>query len=276
MHIFKRILNFIETRSCQPRVNWLRTIYFNFKVLNINEAIKIPIYIYGHVKFWGVNGKVQFKNTPIVRGMVKIGENVDSFSIPNKSGYIAINEQAQIIFEGKAKIGVNCVIRVNGDGLLHFHKYVFLGSGVRIFCNGGKITIGKYTRIAYETVFMNSGYHYIYDLKKNTVNRRTKPINIGDFNWIGNRTTLSGGCVTKDYTVITSGSIVNKDFSKADDKYLMLSGIPAKPILSGVKRIFSPKLDEQITHYFETNPDSEIFRPRESLKDDICELEDEF
>jgi len=228
------------------------------------------------VKFWGINGKVEFRNTKVERGMIKIGVNSDCFNIPHKSGYIALNARALIIFEGKAIIGVNSVIRVNSDGILHFHKYVYLGSGVRIFCNGGEISIGEYSQITYETVFMNSGYHYIHNTENNSVHRRTKPIRIGAYNWIGNRTTLSGGCITKDFTIICSGSIVNKDFSKIDDNHLMLAGVPAKKIASGLKRIFSPELEVIITRFFDEHPEKDIYKPEKLIIDNMAELEKEF
>lgn len=43
------------------------------------QAIELPIFIYGRIRMFGLNGKVLFENTQLKRGMVKIGINGDSF-----------------------------------------------------------------------------------------------------------------------------------------------------------------------------------------------------
>lgn len=99
--IITRVLGSIEARMSQPWFNPLRTVYFNFRTLPFRQAIKFPVYIYGRVRFFMLNGRVRFENTPIKRGMVKIGINGDSFSLFDHTGYIQLSSlDSEIIFEG--------------------------------------------------------------------------------------------------------------------------------------------------------------------------------
>lgn len=275
MNFIERVINSIECRLNQPRISLFKTLYFNFRILPIKTAIHLPIYIYTGIRFWSLLGKIEF-SCPLERGLVKIGKNIDSFQVPCRQGFIFLSEKSKIVFGGKTLIGVNCTIRVCSDGLLYLGAYSFLGSGVKIVCNGGCISIGQYTRIAFDTLIMNSGFHYIYNQSKNSISRRVKPIEIGAYNWIGNRSSISGGCKTKEFTIICSNSVVSKDFTMHVEENQMLGGIPTKIIATNVRRIFSPKCDQDIDTFFNTHPDANIFYPHNAFLDKISDIEADF
>lgn len=65
----------------------------------------------------------------------------------------------------------------------------------------------------------------------------SKPISIGNFSWIGNRTTIGPGSILPDYTIVASNSLVNKDFSILNP-YSTIGGIPAKFIREGWTRVW--------------------------------------
>jgi len=221
--------------------------------------MKLPVFIYGKVHFFMLNGKIVFDKTKVKCGMVKIGLNADSFSMFDGSGFISLGSpNSRIIFEGPVTISLNSKLRVV-EGELRLGKHTFIGSGVRIICNESNIYIREYTRIAFDTVIMDSGFHYVYDKKKERIARRTYPIEIGSYNWIGNRSTIFGGCYTKEFTIITARSLVNKNFTGEDGEYMMLAGIPAKLIATGLKRVFSSEYDVKITNWFNKHPNENYY-----------------
>ena len=63
----------------------------------------------------------------------------------------------------------------------------------------------------------------------------SKPVSIGNFSWIGNRSTIGPGAKLPDYTIVASNSFVNKDFSS------LIGGIPAKLIREGWTRVWDTK-----------------------------------
>lgn len=276
MNIIRRILGSLEARLSQPWFNPVRTIYFNFRTLPFSIAIKLPIFIYGRVRFFILNGKVVFKDTPIKTGMVKIGINADSFALFDHSGFIHLgSKHSVLVFKGPASISVNSKIRVCANGEICLGKYAYIGAGVRIVCNGQNIDIGEYTRIAFETVIMNSGFHHVYNVNKQSITRTTRSIIIGKYSWIGNRSSIAAGAALKDFSIVCSGSLINRDYTISDGENPMLGGVPAKIIGYGFKRIFSPKHEKEIVKWFASHPHNDVFHV-EYFEDNIIDINEEF
>lgn len=274
MILLKKILGSLEARLCQPFLNIWRTVYFNFRTLPFSLAIKFPIYIYGNMHFFMLNGNVDIKSDKLKRGMIKIGINGDSFSLSDGSGYIQISsKKSRIIFEGPCRIALNSKIRVV-NGILKFGPYTRIGSGTKIICNGGKISVGAHTGITFACTVMNSSFHYIYDSEKCQYNNRTKNITIGQRNWIGNQTTILGGTITSDDTIVGSGSLLNSSYLKYDEKNVLLAGRPAKAVKFGLKRVFSPKIEVKVSELFKNNDIEFISSPEfiDNPEDIIIEM----
>lgn len=274
MSLISRICGSLESRLSQPHLNIWRTVYFNFRTLPFSQAIKLPVFIYGKFRFV-LNGNVEFRNCPITCGMVKIGKISDCFNQNEKTGFLQLASQnSRFVFYGKAKIGVNAKIRAV-EGTVYFGNEAFFGSNVRIIANGAGINIGYHSRIAFETNIINSGFHYVYNSAKGCYGNSNRDIIIGAYNWIGNRSTISAGAITKDYTIVCSNSLVGKDYSSIEAEYPMIAGIPAKLIASGMKRVFSPVTHMKIFEYFQSHPKAAYYKTDE-LIDDINDLSNEF
>lgn len=265
MNIITRILGSLEARLSQPRLSLWRTVYFNFRTLSFNEAVKFPIFIYGRVRFFMLNGSVRFENTPIRRGMVKIGINGDSFHLFDHSGFVQLGSKSSVlIFEGNCRISLNAKIRVQ-SGILRIGNGVRIGTNTKVICNGGKLTIGEYTGITFACTIMNSSFHYTYDTKRNGYNNRTNIIELGKYNWIGNQTTILGKCKTKDYTIVGTGSLLNHDYKTYEGEYPLLAGRPAKLIRIGIKRVFSPYIEQEISGLFNTQQNCDFISHEEII-----------
>lgn len=268
--IITRVLGSIEARMSQPWFNPLRTVYFNFRTLPFRQAIKFPVYIYGRVRFFMLNGRVRFENTPIKRGMVKIGINGDSFSLFDHTGYIQLRSlDSEIIFEGPCRIALNTKIRVT-MGTLRFGEYVRIGTDTKVICNGGKISIGAFSGITFGCTIMNSSFHYTYDIQRQGYCNRTSIIELGKRNWIGNQTTILGKTKTKDDTIVGTGSLLNKDYTKYPEEYPLLGGRPAKVVREGIKRVFSPHTEMQVTSLFKDSKASFVVSPE--IFDDVTNI----
>ena len=275
MNIITRICASLEARLSQPWLNPLRTVYFCFRTMPFRTALKLPVFIYGRHRLFGLNGKVEFTGTPVTTGMVKIGINRDSFTLFDHSGFIQLGSaSAKIIFEGPAVISVNAKIRVV-SGTLTMGKYSRIQASSKIVCNGSYIKIGNYSGITHECVVMNSGFHHIYNVNTRSLKRATRPIVIGDYCWIGNRSSVTAGAVLKDHTIVCSNSLVNRDYSKAEGDFPLLGGAPAKVIGCGYKRIFSPQKEMQVIRWFREHPGEDTLRV-EDFEDDYSQLNSEF
>lgn len=254
------IINLIDKigyHLSQPKLNIFKTIYFNFRVLPFYQAMKLPIFFYGKVSFYWLKGDVKFQNTRIKRGMIKFGRNTEFMTGLKKSAFVLLSPGSLLIFEGPCSFGNDFILRLGDNSALRLGEYTFIGGNVKIICTK-RITIGRYSRIAFESQLIDSNFHFIINTKNNTIKSRDKEIIIGAFNWIGNRSSISKGSRTKDNTIVTSGSLLNKDFTNHDEKYLIVGGSPGRVISTGKKRIYSAKLERIIIEYFKTNQTFEM------------------
>ncbi len=273
MCFLKRILSSLEARLSQPKLNPLRTLYVNFRTLPFRHAVKLPVFIYGKVHFFILDGEIEIRG-PVRRGMIQFGRNTESFALNDRSGFIQLNRGCKLVFEGPARIGVNSKVRLTRS-VVTLGRNVFIGSGVRLIANGSRISIGQGSRIAFESVIMNSGFHYVYNRGKGGYGAAARPVEIGDFNWIGNRSTVSGNARTKPFTIVCSGSLLNKDYTRQEGDGPMLGGSPAKLIAAGVRRVFSPRTHAAVARWFREHPD-ESFYHADELPDPVEDLDAEF
>lgn len=273
MSILKRILGSLEARLNQPRLSIWRTVYFNFRTLPFNQAIKLPIFVYGKVRFFMLNGSVVIESQELFRGMIKIGFNGDSFSLFDHSGYIQLaSNNSYIKFEGRCRIALNTKIRVV-DGTLTLGANSRIGSDSRVICNGGDIYIGDNTGVTFGCTIMNSSFHYTYDQNNKGYRNRSSNIYIGSHCWIGNQTTILGNAQLPDFSIVGSGSLVNKDLCKVNQsKYPLIAGRPATIINYGIKRVFSPKTELKVQALFDTD-DYRGFVPSEEFVDNQLDIE---
>lgn len=273
MSILRRILGSLEARLSQPRASLWRTVYFNFRTLPFRQAVKFPVYIYGKVRFFMLNGSVIIESRELSKGMIKIGFNGDSFSLFDHSGFVQLaSTKSYIKFEGRCRIALNTKIRVV-DGTLTFGANSRIGSDSRVICNGGNIYIGGNTGVTFGCTIMNSSFHYTYDQERKGYRNRSSNIIIGNNCWIGNQTTILGNAKLPDFAIVGSGSLVNKDLCQiCQAGYPMIAGRPAKIKAYGIKRVFSPKIEVLVQSLFNQNMYQD-FSPSEEFVDNPVDIE---
>lgn len=236
-------------------INWVSTLYFNFKMLPFSIAKKLPVVFYGKVKFTSLNGKVII-NAPIRFRMVGFGENLEMIKRNFNKAELKIDGFFHI--NGNFSTGNDYVICINKDAILEIGEGTYLGSNTKIITTK-KVNIGKYFRFGYESQISDSNYHYILDYETKKVRRIDKAIIIGDYCWIGNRSTIMRGTVTPKNLIVASNSLLNRDYTLDVEENSVIGGMPAKLIKKGVSRIFDAELESKIHNYFKNNADQEYF-----------------
>lgn len=255
VNIMNKVFSKVERIFSRPKLNIIKTIYFNFRTMPLKEAIKLPVFIYGKVQFPKLSGNVEFQKCKITRGMVKLGLCVDLF-YPKGRSLIVLGDNAKWIFEGTCFFNTRFTVRITRDASLILGDNVRVGSNVRILCQQ-EIRIGTNTDITYNCEIMDSNFHPILNRMDGRVQRYTKPINIGSSNWIGNNSQIMKGTKTRDYTMVSARSLLNRDYVNMypNDEYVTLAGIPAVLKNTGHQRIFSLEAEDKIKRFFLTHPD---------------------
>ncbi len=152
----KKIFNIIH----KNRINWFCTIYANFMLLPIKEAIKLPILIFGNCTIYNPCGRICF-NQKVRYGLLKIG-----LSDPLRSFY----SKSFIHISGTLHLGNNVILRkginlaIYKNAVLILEDNVSIGNNSTIACIN-EIHIGEATSVGNNTTFMDTDYHYVLDLK---------------------------------------------------------------------------------------------------------------
>lgn len=250
------------------RINYLKTIYLNFRTQPLSIAIRFPIVIYGKLVIPKLRGKILIKG-PIKKGMIKIGykylDLVPSSYLPSQIYLL----NGTIIFNGNL-VTSGGVSLFSSNSTIDIGEFVVIGGG-SVVKSLESITIGDNTRIAYESVIFDSNVHFVKNIVTGKIAKNKAPIVIGRNCWINSRSFIGKGTIVPNYSVVAGSSFLNREYSEYGEN-LFLVGSPAKPANVKVQRIFSSREETKLNNYFNNNPNIEHYNGNEGLFDDENEF----
>lgn len=237
LHYLKRIV----------QIRWINTLYINFRLLPISDAIKLPIIITGKTKL-RLSGIVEFK-CPVRFGLVNIGFDVDNMPITFSP--------TQIMIKGKLIIGGDIIVNKGANLVVWPNATMKLGNDVMI-CSGvtlkatNRVTVGNHVMISSGCFIMDSSIHCIYNTETMEVSSPFSEITIGDNVWLNMYTDViksggvANGCITARYTLI------NKPANCADTN-CFLAGQPAKVVKRNVTQLHNLSSEKDVKYYFNSS-----------------------
>lgn len=211
----------------------LKSIWINLKLFPFRQAIRIPILLYTKTEFRSLKGKILLKSM-VEPFMIKIGNDTcyPTTSVPK----VIWDIRGTMILKGPISFIQGTYILVSEGATLEIgSKGTMLGTNTKIMCFE-HITIGDNVQITWDCQFYDTSFHYVEDSEGNA-KKLTSPIIIHDNCWIGNRCTISKGCVLPEYSILGGGSLANKDYTD-NGPCCMYTGVPAKVKKKDVRRIF--------------------------------------
>ena len=247
------------------KANLTKTLYFNFKMFPFHIARKLPVWIYGKVKFYSLDGEIRF-NSPIRKRLITIGKTTDFFG----SRYIStigIHRGGIWIINGELFASEGVLIDIKGT-LITGHLTA-LGTASKIRCHE-YIKLGDGVGITEECQVFDTNFHFTQNIITGEIKRMKSKVIIGNLSWIGNRTTIAKGANLPSYTIVCSNSLVNKDFSGITERCPMIGGIPAKIIGLGYHRIYNFNMEKMLWEKFDKDPNLESIKVKiEPLDKDL-------
>ena len=218
--------------------NFFAILYFNFKMLPFRHAIKLPFDFYYSVRFQNLSGHIILNCKEVYRGMFKFGgRGSEMFSRTTT----IIDLKGTLELNGPLEIGHGCLLRVENAAIVSFGANVRLGALTKMFAEN-RIIFGDEIDFSWESQIFDTNFHYIKNVKNNTLDARVGSVKIGSRNWFGNRVTVMKDTVTPDDLIVASNSLCNKDYSSLPN-YSVIGGIPAKLIASNKQRLFENLVD---------------------------------
>lgn len=212
-------------------INWIKTLYFNFKKFPFQTARKLPVFFYGRVKLHDISGEIVIE-APIKRGMIGFGQ---SFELIRKAqGISEFYLTGKLICKGHAHFGKDYLIYIGENALCEMGHMFGMGTKGKLICYN-EITFGDYVRVGFESQIIDSNFHQMYDTVTGEKSALTSKIKIGNYNWVGNRSSVMQKTNTPDYCIISSNSLANKDYSHLGN-HILIGGIPAQLIRNNISR----------------------------------------
>ena len=241
-------------------LNLTKTLYFNFRVFNFKTAIKLPVWLYGHIQLEGLHrGCVVLQQAKT--GGVKIGGGwaTDVFGRSNR--YISyLRLQGKLVLGNGIVMQQGVVLSINKGAILKIGNNQVFNERVTIHSKT-VITIKDNCRFGWNTQIFDTGFHYL--VNKGKLAYRNAPVVIENNVWVGNGVSIMKGTYLPAYTIVASNSLVNKNFKEMGE-HCMIGGVPAKYITNGVERLLLK--DKEIDKLFKGPGDVLDY---EDIKDEL-------
>ena len=179
------------------KVNWSKTLYFNFKKFPFSIASKLPVFIYGKMKLTNISGEIILPQK-VKTAMIGFGQQFEKMT--TSYGIAELNIGGTLAFKGYAHVGKDCFIYVGEGGYCEMGNMTALGSGVKIIC-AQKIILGDWNRIGYESQIIDTNSHFMINTKTGQQYPKIESISMGNYNSVSNRVSIMPGTKTPDYCV---------------------------------------------------------------------------
>ncbi len=223
MGIYKSLKKIHHKLLFFSTVNWIKTLYFNFKMFPFNEARKLPVFFYGKVKFQSLRGKIQI-NAPLELGMIGFGQRYEMNTVHR--GIAELNLSGTLIFNGYVQFGKDYFLYVGDKACCEFGNMNSLATNSKTICTNS-ITIGNYVQTGAESQIIDTNFHPLENKITGEKYPVSAPIKIGSYVYTGNRVSIMQKTVIPDYCAIASNSLCNKDYSEIEP-HSIIGGLPAE------------------------------------------------
>lgn len=228
--------NFLKRRKMHPSVfeiilSFPKTIWFNFKVLPIKQAVKLPIFVSCYMKIKGINKKTFICNfeRPTF-GVARIGiAGTENGLLIKKKGVLYAHDGGKIILNGPVCLSRGIFIECY-DGCLTFGKNVKMNNACFIKCANANINIGDESSFGWKCSIQNSDGHKI--LEEDIRISNCGDIHIGNHCWICSESSILKNGYLPDNSVLGYKSILTKKVTEKPG--VLLAGMPAKIIKKNI------------------------------------------
>ena len=207
-----------------------KTIYFNFRCLPFNKAVRLPFYVHYRTRLTSIcKDSIRIaQNAALHTFMIKLGNKGSVGIIENRYNSICINDGI-LLFEGSAAFGIGFSIRADCGGKVTIGKGFNSNRNLFLSCTK-QVTIGNDVLFGWNVSVRDSdGHTLIYD---DTNQPTLAPVFIGNHVWVCAESHILKGTTIGNDCVVGYASLLSKGSSENN---VLWAGHPAKMIRQNIK-----------------------------------------
>lgn len=193
----------------------IKTLYFNFHYLPIQQAFKLPILLY-KPHFISLKGKIII-DSKISFGMIIMGQH-GVFIYPN-SGITWENRGGTIIFNGKAYFGNDTYLSIGAHSHVELGEYIEATAGLK-FVSVDNIKIGQHTSFGWGCLITDTNFHPLINKITGQIYNPNHPIEIGEYNWFAAKCNILPGVITPTRAIFSINTTIARN-SQMDSYCIM-------------------------------------------------------
>lgn len=211
------------------KVNFFKTIFFNFHYFPLKVAVRMPFFIYKRSVLYKMKGKIII-DAPIRPCMVKFGcHGLGTQDLLYSRSMWEV--MGTLIIKGNADIGRGSKISIGNGATLTLGSNFTITGNSEIICQK-EVSFGNDCLLSWDILIMDTDFHNVLDTQGHVVNS-PKPIRVGNHVWIGCRNTILKGVCIADNNVISANSTITKSFKESGNA-IGGHGASAKIIKNGI------------------------------------------
>lgn len=214
--------NYIIAHIIEVLLSIPKTLYFNFSVLPISKAFKLPVFVSHRVKLRGINSKTIKINGNLRFASIRIGFGASRFSVES------------------SRNGLVCV----ENGLIELGERAGLSEGIILDAKNARISLGKHFRCNYATMIVAENDDIIFGdecvlgwrvkirnfdghsiIENGLRKKNSEKIVVGNHVWICSCSDILKGVRIENDSVVGYRSLVTRKFSNSN---ILIGGSPAK------------------------------------------------
>lgn len=197
-----------------------KTLYFNWKYLPWQQAIRLPVLVSSHVRLLKMKGQIVIEG--LVRpGMIQIGYGGVTIFDEKKSRSIW-DVAGTVVFKGRCLIGHGSKVSVGEGARLIAGENLIITAETSLICST-EVSIGSNCVLSWDILIMDTDFHTIRNQTDEIINK-PQPIRIGDKVWLGCRCTILKGAVIPSGSVVGAGATITGILEQENGLYVGTPG----------------------------------------------------
>lgn len=246
----RRLLSYVKFALF--RVNWIKTIRLNVRMLPFHQAMRLPVLVGWHTEFRNISGKIVFDEQLKLRpGVITI--NIHEGPVATRHEHFIVNVSGTIRVHGlEVHFFVGMTLWVQGSFEVGGMNVFGSHSVIACFKN---ISVGRLMGCSWNCEIYDTNFHFFQDLVSGRIIKRNGKVHIGDNTFIGNGSVIGKGTYLDDGCVVANCSLVNRSFKK-EGKNLLIGGNPAQVLMTDYCQIkednlFSGKKEAELAKIYD-------------------------